>query len=51
MNFRGDTTQPITPCEDTGVEPARLIGIQEPQQGRRRILKEKDGEIPDVTSK
>lgn len=41
----------MTPREDSGVEPARLTGVQEPQQGRRRIPRERDGGIPDVTFK
>ena len=51
MDFGGDGTQLMTPCADSGVEPARLTGVQEPQQGRRRILREKDGGIPDATFK
>lgn len=51
MDFSGDWAQLTTPCDDSGVESARLTGVREPQQGKRRILREKDGEVPDVTFK
>lgn len=32
MQILGGTPQPVTPCKDTGIEPASLAGIQETQQ-------------------
>ena len=51
MDFSGNWAQLMTPCDDSGIESARLTGVREPQQGKRRILREKDGEVPDVTFK